>query len=181
MRNLIDQSFFIRNLKIQGNTENVSGTVLSEAANRSVAEIDQYIALYQKKYLEDMFGETLAANLPPELIALIVDDETKESPIANYVYYFYTRDKQTITPAAKGLNANNYYRTQITSVRDNAVFSWNEMVALNEKVHKKLYEDETITIFAETDDEDVLSYLDDILPEVNITSRIFEMINSLDL
>lgn len=181
MRNLIDSSYFILDLKIEGNTTNTSGTVLSEAANRSNAELDQYITRYQKKYLIDMFGETLAEDMPQELIDMIVDADTKESPIANYVYYFYSRDKNTITPPAQGVNSSSYFRAQLQSKADRSAAVWNAGVEMNNKVHQTLYDDETITIFVGEENEQTLTYLDDILPEVKTTSNIFEYINSINL
>ena len=128
-----------------------------------------------------MFGETLAANMPDELIALIVDDEIKESPIANFVFYHYMRDKKAVTPPAQGVNANNYFRSQLQSNNENVAIAGNDMVEKNLEIHYKLYEDETITVFADTENETTLNYLDDILPEISKTSSIFNYINIFNI
>ena len=98
MENLIDSSYFWGELEIDSLfTNQASGIPLTEAGNNSASELDRYIAKYQKYYLEQMFGETLAANLQSELIDLIRDEQLKTSLIANCVYYFYMRANQSKT------------------------------------------------------------------------------------
>ena len=161
MDNLIDETYFWGELGIDSLYKNqASGLVLEEAGNSASSELDKYIAKYQKYYLEQMFGETLAADLPAELIALIRDDQLKTSPIANFVYYFYMRAKQTQTTSV-GEVKMDIIRTRAILAESKIIKAWNEMVNKTIEIHQKLYDDETITVTID-DVETKLNYIDDI-------------------
>lgn len=180
MDNLIDDTYFWGELEIDGLFKNqASGLALMEAGNNSASELDKYIAKYQKYYLEQMFGETLAADLPAELIDLIRDEQLKTSPIANCVYYFYMRAKQTQTTAA-GEVKMDIIRTRMASANEKMCRAWNEMVTANRKIHEDLYEDETITVTIDEEDTE-LNYNDDIYPEICLSDNIFCSINSYNI
>lgn len=180
MDNLIDETYFWGELEIDGLFKNqASGLVLTEAGNKSASELDKYIAKYQKYYLEQMFGETLAADLPAELISLIRDEQLKTSPIANCVYYFYMRSNQTKTTGA-GEVKMDIIRTRMASAAEKMCHAWNEMVVQNRKIHEDLYGDETITVTI-NDVETELSYNDDIYPEICLSDNIFCSINTFNI
>lgn len=180
MDNLIDETYFWGELEIDGLFKNqASGLALIEAGNNSASELDKYITKYQKYYLEQMFGETLAADLPAELIALIRDEQLKTSPIANCVYYFYMRAKQTQTTAA-GEVKMDIIRTRMASANEKMCRAWNEMVTSNRKIHEDLYEDETITVTVD-DVETTLTYLTDIYENICLSDNIFCSINSYNI
>jgi len=177
MENLIDSSYFWGELEIDSLfTNQASGIALKEAGGNSASELDRYIAKYQKYYLEQMFGETLAANLPSELIDLIRDEQLKTSPIANCVYYFYMRANQSKTTGA-GEVKMDIVRTRAVSASEKMCRAWNEMVKLNRKIHEDLYNAETITVTID-DVETELNYLDDIYAEILLSDNIFCTINS---
>lgn len=180
MENLIDSSYFWGELEIDSLfTNQASGIALMEAGGNSASELDRYIAKYQKYYLEQMFGETLAANLPSELIDLIRDEQLKTSPIANCVYYFYMRANQSKTTGA-GEVKMDIIRTRAVSASEKMCRAWNEMVKLNRKIHEDLYNAETITVTID-DVETELNYLDDIYPEILLSDNIFCTINTFNI
>lgn len=170
MENLIDSTYFIGEREL-GNLFSNSGRVLGEAASRTESELNWFIAKYQKDYLEQMFGKDLATDLPVELQALVIDNTNKLSPIADYVYYFIKRAKATTTTAMgeKKLNAPN---TVISSDADKMFMAMSDCIAESIKIHNKLYLDETIMVTID-DEETELNYLNDIYPNINTTSTIF--------
>ena len=180
MDNLIDETYFWGELEIDGLFKNqASGLVLTEAGNNASSELDKYIAKYQKYYLEQMFGETLADDLPAKLIALIRDEQLKTSQIANCVYYFYMRANQTQTTGA-GEVKMDIIRTRMSSANEKMCRVWNEMVTANRKIHEDLYEDKTITVTID-DIETTLNYNDDIYPKICLSDNIFCSINSYNI
>ena len=178
---LIDETYFIRNMEITDAYKSTSGNVFEEASNNYNADLANYMALYQKKFLYQMFGQTLADNMPQELIDLIVIDSTKESPIANFVYFHFTKEKKKLMPAVQGQDAVQYMRQQLQTANENLCNVWAELVDFVTRVHRQLQEDESITIFAGTDDERELLYTE-ILEDLEYESRsIFHKVNSLDI
>lgn len=171
MENLIDSTYFIGEREL-GNLFNNSGRVLGEAGSKTETELNWFIAKYQKDYLEQMFGEDLAANLPEELKALVIDDTNKLSPIADYVYYFIKRSKASSTTAMgeKKLNAPN---TVISGDADKGYMAMHDCITASCKIHKKLYDDETITVTIDGE-ETVLNYLNDIYPNIDFENNIFD-------
>lgn len=172
MDNLIDETYFWGELEIDSLYKNqASGLVLTEAGNNASSELDKYIAKYQKEYLEQMFGKTLAANLPAELIALIRDEQIKTSPIANCVYYFYIDDKKSKTTGA-GEVKMDIIRTRVASSNEKMYKAWNEMYPKNKAIHDKLYENKTIDVTINGEIV-TLNYMDDIYPNIKVTANIF--------
>lgn len=125
---LINATYFIGEINLPG---------LSEPANAE--NLLTFITKYEKKFLQQLFGEDLydlyVAGLAEDpvdekwtaLSAMLVDTDTKESPIANYVYYYFTRDMATLTAnlgevKPKGENAS------FASPIAKQVRAWNEMV-----------------------------------------------------
>jgi hypothetical protein len=163
---IIDDSYFWGELELGNLFKNQNGNLLTEAGNKSATELTMFINKYEKKYLIEMFGKTLANNMPSELIETIVDENAKTSPIANYVYYFIMQSKATVTTQA-GVVKNTVVNTQIASVREKMMTAWNEMVQFNLSLHQDLYDTETLEY------EVPLSYLNDIFENIDTDSNIF--------
>lgn len=166
MENLIDESYFWGELELGNLFKNTNGNLLSEAGNNASNELQMFITKYQKKYLTEMFGKTLANNLPTELIALIRDEDAKTSPIANYVYYFAMRNKASVTSPA-GEIKNTIVNTALSSAVEKVKNAWNEMMQFNNKLHQELFDIETLEY------ETPLSYLNDIYEKIDSDSDIF--------
>lgn len=127
MPNIIDISFFVGEINVP-NTDN--------APIRE--RLTFFITKYQKRFLMMLIGEDLLKafmlGLAEELVdpkwtelkAKLVDDETKESPIANYVYYFYMRDGASSTTDVGETIAKTENSTVISPARK-MVRAWNEM------------------------------------------------------
>lgn len=139
MNNLIDDSYFWgeRHLpKLSGSTSNT----LSQASRAMASEIEMYIAKYQKYYLEAMFGDVVAENLPDELAEMLFDEQTKTSPIADCVYFFVMREQNSGVMLPTGNKNLTIQNAQMANPTPKMVKAWNEMVRQNLAIHKKLYE-----------------------------------------
>lgn len=179
MEALINDTYFWGELYIP-KLSNTSSNVLSQAAMSGKNDLDMYIAKYQKEYLIQMFGADLAADLPPELIALVVDEETKTSPIANVVYYHWMRANQTST-LPTGEKSIAVMNSIIRSGNEKMCRAWNAGVTKNRKIHEDLYTAETITVNVGEDDETILNWQDDIAANIDFTDNIFVNINEFDI
>lgn len=159
MEHLIDKNYFCGGLYIAD---------LSET--REAAELDRYIAKYQKDYIKRMFGVVYSEldELPEELVALLRDETLLVSPIANYVYFQYQRDKATVTTGS-GEKTVTIQNTSAMSPSEKFVKAWNEMVDMSGEIHLKLY-DGTVTI-------DGVDYMEDIYANIKPTDSIFCKIN----
>jgi len=183
MDNLINGTYFWGELHIP-QLKNTASNALNAAAISEANDLDKYITKYQKQYLDAMFGKALIASfgdeLPTEIKALIVDDLTKESPIANMVYYHWMRANQTLTlpTGEKNLAIMN---TQIRSGNEKTTFGWNMGVKWNRKVHDELYEAETLVIYAGTENERTLDWQTDIAEYIDFNHNIFEYINNWNI
>lgn len=179
MELLINESYFWGELYIPV-SKNTASNVLQQSAVNSADDLGKYITKYQKIYLDQMFGADLAADLPPELIALIVDEESKTSPIANMVYYHWMRANQTST-LPSGEKSLAIMNTLIRSGNEKMAFAWNEGVKMNRKVHEDLYEAETITVNVGEDNETVLTWQTDIADNIDFNDNIFQFINEFNI
>ena len=179
MEALINNSFFWGELYIP-QLSNTSSATMGQAAISGKKDLDMYIAKYQKEYLIQMFGADLAADLPPELIALVVDEETKTSPIANAVYYHWMRANQTST-LPTGEKSIAVMNSIIRSGNEKMCRAWNEGVTKNRKIHEDLYTAETIVVNKDTDNEETLNWQDDIAANIDFTDNIFVNINEFNI
>lgn len=171
MDNLIDDSYFWgeRHLpKLSGSTS----TTLSRASQAMASEIEMYIAKYQKDYLEAMFGEELGANLPEEIAEMLFCEQTKTSPIADYVYFFVMHEQNSGVMLPTGNKNLTIQNTAIVNPSPKMVKAWNAMVRQNLAIHRKLYKMETIGEY---------SWKEDILPVVNHNHGIYSPINEYNL
>ncbi len=159
MEHLIDKNYFWGALYIAD---------LSEA--REAAELDRYIAKYQKEYIKRMFGAAYSVldELQEELADLVRDETTLTSPIANFVYFHYQRDKATVSTAS-GEKQINIQSTANVSPNEKIVRAWNDMVTANADIHSLLY-DGTVTM-------DGVDYMEDIYANITVTDDIFCPIN----
>lgn len=159
MEHLIDKNYFWGGLYIAD---------LSEA--RESAELDRYIAKYQKEYIKRMFGVAYASldELPEELVNALRDETLLTSPIANFVYYFYQRDKATISTTV-GEKQVSIQNTASVSPNEKLVKAWNEMVEMSADIHKKLYDGDIVL--------SGVDYLEDIYANIKPTDDIFCFIN----
>ena len=188
MTNQIDQTYFWGEIKIQG---------LALTDSEELAELTAFITKYQHDYFVRMFGETIANNMPAELIALLVNSTLKTSPIANYVYCKYKENRysESTNIGEKTLQAQN---TQSQSALVKVIHAWNEMVNFNGDLHNKLWTDLTLVVATIPGVPEVpevvdpptpavpailaisgytITYLTDILPNLISTDSIFELRN----
>jgi hypothetical protein len=135
---LIDQTYFVGNLNIPGSeSDPVLETLLWFIAKHEPVFLQKVLgySLY-KVYKADASDARIVAILSGaeytdyngnlRMLAPLVNTTTKESPIANYVYYWYMRNKATITTGvseAKGVSEN----TVSVSPRQKMISAWNEM------------------------------------------------------
>lgn len=137
MANIITSSFFIADLEIgQSDTSAVSNS------------LNQFIAIREKKYLDLILGEQLSKlfrdnitseedkwkNLKAKFV-IDVTDTIKQSPIANYIYYWYMRKTETAQTGSGEVNLKKQ-NSNSTSARIKAARAWNEMVRWNKAVRK---------------------------------------------
>ena len=146
MENLIDKSYFWGDIEITGLFK-----------PEMEAKLDMMIAKYQKEYLKQMFGTYfLEHEMTDTFKNLLIDDELKTSPIANFVYYYWQRNNATFQTNA-GVKTLNVQNTISVSPAEKMVSAWNQMVTWNEEIHSSLYDLET----------DEFDYLNDIYPYID--------------
>lgn len=168
MDNIIDDSYFWGERYIP-KLANTSSQVLGQAALSMKNDLDMYIAKYQKYYFEAMFGTNTPA---AALIDLIRDEDTKTSPLADIVYYFYQRDKASATMPS-GEKAIALQNSIIATAAQKAEKAWNDAVRFNRALHEKWYSDGTITVEGGND----IDYINTIYNEIDFTHDIFCYIN----
>jgi len=130
---LIDHTYFSSELAV--------GSLSQEEI---FANFNAFILKYERKFLYKILGQTLADEFLVEMAkpevdiiqkwkdlrAKLVNPIAKESPIANYVWFYYVRDlitQQTGTGNASPTNENSILVNPI----DKTTRAWNEMVSLN--------------------------------------------------
>lgn len=150
----LDHTYFtgrlsLPNLKYSGTASGVAAT-----ARMSLQEnnLDYFIAIYESQFLDELLGETLAANMIEGLSADTVDaiwselkgkiyyvvDGIKLSPAANYVYFHYKRDHGHSTTAMLG--EVEHKQTHATNVTDSVklVDAWNSMCRMIRPIREYL-------------------------------------------
>jgi hypothetical protein len=143
---LIDKTYFTGDLALPFLTTEQSGM---GAALQSAKEKEKnaFIQERQDEYLELMFGQKMSEafisglNLPDDdpakeiWIALknkLIDETRKQSPIANYVYFFSRRkDISDTTPTGEKKSKTDY--SVNVSIFNKSVDAWNKMVRMNKK------------------------------------------------
>lgn len=139
---LIDSTYFRAELLIAG---------LSNTIDGNATRLTSFINKYEARYLKDLLGDDLYAEfisgitVDPidakwiDLQNKIVNSTTKESPIANYVYYYFQRDATTSTVGVGESNQISENANSASSV-DKQIRAWNEMVDYNRKLVKFIQE-----------------------------------------
>lgn len=125
---LIDITYFVGEI-------NVANTDQLPVRER----LELFIKKYEKRFLTQLLGEAVYNEFMTGLQVIpvlqkwedlkdkLVDDDTKESPVANYVYYFYMRDNYTQTVGVGEVKAKA--ENSVMSNNDaKMVRAWNEMV-----------------------------------------------------
>ena len=164
MTNLIDERYFWGSLNIPNLTQNRIGVAQMQTVASVNVDIQRYIAVYQKQYLLEMLGETLAATITEEkALALFVDEALLLSPLANYVFFHYMRDNASAnTPTGeKKMSVANAINISSSGRIANA---WNKMVALNISVSNVIINDDSIDKIVIQND------YDNLCPEAKISA-----------
>ena len=168
MTNLIDERYFWGSLTIPNLTQNRIGVAQMQTVASVNVDIQRYIAVYQKQYLLEMLGETLAATITEEkALGLFVDEALLLSPLANYVFFHYMRDNASSnTPTGeKKMNVVNAINISSSGRIANA---WNKMVAMNGAAQYAMSLDEDI-------DYDV------VINEIDTMGDLFNYINEFGI
>lgn len=135
---IIDSTYFINEIFIAGQANSVD-------VNSSRSKLSGFIAKYESRYLTEILGKDLYSDfkaglesdpVPQKWIDLrdaLANDATKESPIANYVYYWFLRSQTTTTTGIGETKQLSENADRASSI-DKQVRAWNEMVDLNFEV-----------------------------------------------
>lgn len=138
---LIDVSYFVGEIFISG---------LENTVAQTGSQILGFIKKYEAKYLKELLGETLysefVAGMSAEpieqkwvdLADKLRDAETKESPIANYVYYWWKRNEVTDSVGIGEVKPQAENASPASAVHK-MVRAWNEMVDWNYRISDWLY------------------------------------------
>lgn len=168
MTNLIDERYFWGSITIANLTQNRIGVAQMQTVASVNVDIQRYIAVYQKQYLLEMLGETLADTITEEkALALFVDEALLLSPLANYVFFHYMRDNASAnTPTGeKKMSVANAINISSSGRIANA---WNKMVAMNGAAQYAMSLDNTI-------DYDV------VVNEIDTMGDLFNYINEFGI
>lgn len=133
---IIDSTYFINEILIAG---------LSNTVDSTGSKLSGFIEKYETRFLKELLGKTLLDEFKSgleedpvpvkwvDLKNILANNSTKESPIANYVYYWYMRNKSTETASIGEIKPNTENGSMASSVQKQ-VRSWNEMVDWNFEV-----------------------------------------------
>lgn len=162
---IIAYTYFVGELFIP----NLSGSGTVDEANQD--DLDIFITKYENDYLLKVFGEDMSADVTAaaaaaaeegykgsnwdDLLKLLYNSNTLVSPLANFIYFYFMRNRITETTGAgeMSLNAENAIRKSNTWKLTRA---WNEMVDLTDDIFDYLTENATdgtlSDVFANYDD-----------------------------
>lgn len=130
---LIDVSYFVGEIFIAG---------LENTVDSTNSKILGFIKKYEAKYLKELLGDTLylefvaGMSVEPieqkwtDLANKLRDPVTLESPIANYIYYWYKRNEVTDSVVIGEVKPQGENANSASSVHK-TVRAWNEMVDWN--------------------------------------------------
>lgn len=126
---IIDHTYFAQDpIYISGIT-NVKDDGPTPLAQSLIDSVTTYISIYEPRFLRLLLGADMAATAEsdPDIVALLRDETSKQSPIANYVYFYWLRTHLTIgTPAGEKVQRGEY--SDMANPRLRAVELWNNMV-----------------------------------------------------
>ena len=126
---IIDSTYFEKDPIYISGIANRKDDKPATLAQTLIDSANSYIAIYEPIFLRNLLGEALAATVEqnPEVVALLRNETTKTSPIANYVYFYWLRTHTTVgTPAGEKVQRGEY--SDEASPRIRAVEVWNDMV-----------------------------------------------------
>lgn len=128
---ILDNSYFKGEIFIP----NLQGS--SPVNQARSTELEYFAEMYEKDYLELMFGETMAAAIiaaPESFVSLMVYllSQTKGSPLANYVYYHFRVNELSQTTGA-GEAVMNTENATLKNATYKLVKAWNSMVDMSQK------------------------------------------------
>lgn len=145
---LIDTSYFIRELYIPNLLGSSEGDHMSNslhATNQTSVEefIDKYEYEFLIKLLGKEFADYILAKRSEEefatLLSLIVNNERKISPIANYVFVMWSINNKTHETLSAGtiVGTTNYSKSVLEPIKERA--AWNDMVGYVEIIREYLH------------------------------------------
>ena len=135
---IINSTYFINEIFIAGQANSVD-------IDSSRSKLSGFINKYEPKFLTDLLGDVLYSEFKSGLLEVpipqkwtdlknvLANDITKESPIANYVYYWFLRNASTTTVEVGESKQLTENAERVSSI-DKQVRAWNEMVDWNRKV-----------------------------------------------
>jgi len=135
---IINSTYFINEIFIAGQANSVD-------IDSSRSKLSGFINKYEPKFLTDLLGDVLYSEFKAGLLEnpipqkwtdlknVLANDTTKESPIANYVYYWFLRNASTTTVEVGESKQLTENAERVSSI-DKQVRAWNEMVYWNRKV-----------------------------------------------
>ena len=143
---IIDNTYFDNNILNLGNFE-TSNSRSNDVMENKIKAIDFSISVYEQKYLCELMGVELYSEYEASkseekwqpLIEKLRNEETKRSPIANYVYFYHKRDNEIAS------SDNVDYKpvvdnSTVISVDKRRALAWNDMVFLNSILMKWIYD-----------------------------------------
>ena len=144
---IIDVTYFINEIVIQdletSGSQTGAGAMLAQGRNEAM---NMFIAKYESEFLKKLLGKELAdafrAGLKEDPISekwgklksLLIDEELKISPIANYVYYWYKRNASSTSTSLGEVKANQSYAINVSEA-NKMVRAYNEMCDQIEEFH----------------------------------------------
>ena len=161
----LTKSYFIGDIFIP----NLSQLIASKPNNANVAELTDFIAIYEPKYLKLLLGEDLydlfytgigATSPEAKWTAL----KTKlypdyfTTPAAYYVYFFLRRFQLSVT-VLNGEVQPSFENTTPVSQNFKMIHAWNRMVDLSVKIQEWLQESDQITTYPDFAIEEEFGYI----------------------
>ena len=140
MENQIDLKYFYGLLALPyANMSQYQSGPSSQAVDTEQSELTRYIKRYQKEFFIKLFGEDAIPDDIDGLTALLVDEETLVSPIANYVFCQVLPIYQSrATAAGEELKGND--NGQRTNYSDRYCMAWNDMVRMCADIRELIYD-----------------------------------------
>ena len=135
---MIDYTFFQDGLLM---VDGAMALAAPSPTNQAIGgRIEWFIQRYEPEYLCKLLGEELYNDflvngkeaLWVKFKRLLVDEASKVSPIANYVYFFMVRSNQSMA-TVNGMKKDG--ESNLVSPNEKMVCAWNDMVAMNRKMY----------------------------------------------
>lgn len=126
---LIDYTYFEQDPTYIAGIDVKSGCTPTGAAQEIVRNVESCIRRYEPKFLRMLLGIYVAENIDkyPEIAAKIANTDTKQSPIAKYIYFYYLREHVAFNSMA-GEKIKMTDNSRAASPWYRLVPLWNEMV-----------------------------------------------------